>query len=667
MSFRILSCILVMDTNNKERKLAVIMFADIVGYTAMMQDNEALALLARERHRSAINEFVGSHQGEVVQYYGDGALLLFPSARKAVIAAHKIQTHLRIDPIIPVRIGIHLGEVTQDKDGIYGDCVNLASRIESIAVPGSVMFSDKVYSEISNNPDLPCVSYGEFEFKNVKRPISVYALHDSRIIIPSKNELISGKGKQKERVIALMPFQDLGVEEDYFAVGISEEIMNGLIRIDGLSVISTTSSKQIYDSGDQKLFKARSIGVSHLLEGKVRRAGRRVRVTVQLLNTSDGYHIWGERYDAELNDIFEVQDEIARKIINALQVNFKIGEPGNEVLDKPTQNMEAYTLYLKGMHHWKRNNPEDVTKALAIFQKALSLDDRFASAQCAISQCYSFLGSCGKLVPTDAYAKALNFAMNAIEKNPRLAEAHLAIANIKFYNFWDWKAAKISLEKAKSLGLHSAGLYQLFGLYYAAVGNPKTGVDEMRKALSLDPLSVPVLSTLGTLLLFNEQYEDALSVYDEVLNLEPSFRSVIQYKGIALYCQGQYDKAVTTLQEYHYRVNHPQKGLAGLTIAHFKKGDLDKVKAYLNRIHSRLDTEKSAAVEVDLAIVYAGIGEFERATYYLRRVYAQRLSVACMGVIWVMRCPCFKAMWESPYYKELSLEMGFEASEFKRN
>jgi adenylate cyclase len=256
----------------------------------------------------------------------------------------------------------------------------------------------------------------------------------------------------------------------------------------------------------------------------VRKAGDRVRVSVQLVNTADSFQLWAETYERNLDDIFEVQDEIARNVIHSLKVNFNLPTEENQVVAKPTENVDAYALFLKGMHHWKKHTPSDTEKAVEIFNEALGLDPQYSAAQCALSQCYSFLGSCGSIPPTDAYARALSYAMTAIENNPKLAEGHLAMANIKFFHFWDWEGAHASLLKAESLGLNSALFNQTYGLYLSSVRKLDQGVAKMQRPLELDPLSLQVMDTLTTLYIFNEQYDKAIFLYDEILELEPSFR-----------------------------------------------------------------------------------------------------------------------------------------------
>jgi TolB-like protein len=643
-----------------KRKLAAIMFADIVGYSAIMQENENKAKQLRDKSRQVIEEQVAVYAGEIIQYYGDGALIIFPSAKQSLMAAIVIQQTLQQEPVVPVRIGVHLGEIVHDHEGVFGDGVNIAARIESLAIAGSILFSDRVCQEITNHPNIKPISLGQFELKNINVPLQLFAIQEEGITIPKVSQLNVAKGRNISRSIAIMPFSNMAVpdEPDYFADGVSEEIINGLSKVEGIDVISRSTCHSILRSGEVPIEVGRRLKVSYFLEGSVRKIGNRVRVSVHLINTDDGYQQWAESYDHDLDNIFQVQDEIAHKVINSLKVNFEIPSQQKSVIEKATANIDAYTQHLKGIHYLKKGNPEEAKKAIEHFEQALAMDPDFTAAECALSRSYSYLGSCGALPPVSAYAKALKCVMSAIEKNRDFAEGHLAMANIKFFHFWDWDGARESLEKAVSLGLNSAELYQSFGLYYAAIGKPSQGILKMIKALELDPLSVQVMTMLGTLYLFNQEYQKAISTFDEILELEPGFRGALQYKGVALACLGRFDEALATFETYHQKVNHPQKALIGLIFCHHHFGHQEKVKELMNRLHTRLKEDYSTAVEVDLAIANAGIGDYDAALGFLESVYEKRLSIACMGMIWVMRCPYFMSLWSHPGYQNLLRKMG---------
>lgn len=640
------------------------MFADIMGYTAMMQSDEEGALQLRDKHRRILEEKVAAHGGEIVQYYGDGALCLFNSVKEAVTGAREIQYTLLQEPVVPHRIGIHVGDIVRDASGVFGDGVNVASRIESLAIAGSVLLSDKVHQELQNHPTLKTRSLGEFQLKNVKKPVEVFALVHEDIKVPEAKDLASHVAHRASSSIAVIPFECLesSQEDAYFADGLSEEIANGLSKVDGLSIIARATCDAIKNSGEDLFKVSQRYNVTHLLDGSVRSIGNQVKASVRLVNTADGYQVWSETFRGSLDEIFDLQENIAKNIVRSMRLNFNLQETSEPVLEKQTSNPEAHQLYLKGLHHWNKNNPESIGKASEFFSKALEADAGYSPAQCSMSHCYAFLGSCGMMQPTDAYAKALDYAMKAIETNPRNADAHLAIANIKFYHYWDWEGTKASLEKAESLGLNSSLLHQSFGLYYAATGEIVKGVRKMEQALGHDPLSIPVMTMLGTLYLFNSDFDKAIKVFDETLELEPSFRSALLYKGVALASQEKFEDALHAFQRYHELVDHPQKGINGLIIAYHAMGDYESSKEYLSRLNERLEAEPTAAVEIDLAISHAGIGNYDQATEFMNRVYEMRFSIACMGMIWIIRCPYFKGLWQTEGFKTLLTRMGLPDS-----
>jgi TolB-like protein/Tfp pilus assembly protein PilF len=644
------------------RRLAAIMFADIVGYTAMMQDNEAEARIVCSSFRSLLQNVLPPRSGEIVQFYGDGALIIFDSAKEAVLAALAIQQTALRDPTIPLRTGIHVGDVVHDESGVYGDGVNIASRIESMAIPGAVLLSEQVKREIENHPDIRTVPLGEYNLKNIKRPVRVHALRDDQITVPLPGQIHAESKASARTMVAVMPFTSFGPDDDstYFADGLSQEIVNGLTKVEGLSIISRSTCLAIQVDAPDPISVGKRLNVRNILEGSVRKAGTDIRVSVQLVNTADGSQLWSEKYDRRLDNVFEVQDEIAQLVVNGLKLNFDLDTKDRRIIARATDNVEAYNLYLKGLHHWNSRTPESGQKAVQLLEDALELDPEFPTAKCTLSQCYAYLGSCGVLPPRDAYGKALEHAMSAIERDPKMAEAHLALAVLKFYHLWDWIGTRASLDKAEALGLDSAEFHQVYGFYLAATGQPREGLPKVQRAVELDPLSVPTIYVLAALHFFCEEYDTALRLLDEIIELNPGFRGAYQVKGFALLMLDRHEEALTVLEQYHALVNHPLKGLMGLTLVHDRLGNEERVADFLARMYQRLDEEAGVAAEIDLALVCAGLGRFDKAIEHLNSVYDQRYSIACTGMIWILRCSYFSALWEQPGYKLLLERMGLE-------
>ena len=457
--------------SKKIRQLAAIMFADMTGYTALMEEDEQRANILRNRQRQTLENFIPGHNGKIIQYFGDGTLSIFGSAIDAVKSAIDIQKELQKEPKVKLRIGLHSGDIVYDSEGVYGDCVNVASRIEALSVPGAVLISDKVFDEVKNQVEIKTKMLGKFSLKNVTRQIEVYAIANEGLVIPTLAEISIKAGSEKS--IAVLPFVNMSAdpENEYFSDGISEEILNALTHVEGLRVTARSSSFSFKGKNEDVRQIGKTLGVNTVLEGSVRRAGKRMRINAQLVNTADGYHIWSEVYDSDIEDIFQVQDEISLKILTRLKENFAAETKNEPIVKPPTDNIEAYNLYLRGRYHWNKSTPEDIQKAISIFEKVIKLDPDFALPYCSISYCYSFMGSTGLMPPAEAYSKAKEYTLKAIEIDPNHAESHLSLATIKFFHNWDFDGAESSLNKALRLSLNSSLINQVHGWFLIAKGD----------------------------------------------------------------------------------------------------------------------------------------------------------------------------------------------------
>lgn len=353
------------------RMLAAIMFTDMVGYTALMQEDEKNAKILRDKHRDVLERLVSEHRGQILQYYEDGTLSIFGSAIEAAICGMKIQKELQEVPKVPLRIGIHAGDIVYDDEGVYGDGVNVALHIENISLPGSVLISEKINDELKNQKEVSSLYLGQYELKNVKQPTKIYALSNKGIVVPTP-EQIEGKISGPDYSIAVLPFVNLSAEKDneYFSDGITEELLNALAKVEGLSVTSRTSSFAFKGKNSDIREIGKKLGVKTVLEGSVRKYGDRVRVTAQLIDSENGYHKWSENYDKKLEDIFAVQDEIAVSIVDQLKKTMTLRKPSEGLVKVTTKNIDAYNLYLKGLFYWNKWAPDFVLKAITHFEEA---------------------------------------------------------------------------------------------------------------------------------------------------------------------------------------------------------------------------------------------------------------------------------------------------------
>jgi len=642
--------------NSGTRILAAIMFTDIVGYTAMMQKDESHAKRIRDKHRQVLEEKTLMHKGSVIQYYGDGTLSIFGSAVEAVNAAIIIQKELQANPVVPVKIGLHIGDIVYDDDGVFGDGVNIASRIENMSIPGSVLISDKINDELLNHPQFNTQSLGRFELKNVKQSVEVFALKSSGLTVPSDNEIEKAKVKSKKS-IAVLPFVNMSAdpENEYFSDGITEEILNALAQVDGLHVTSRTSSFAFKGKSTDIREIGKQLNVSTILEGSVRRAGKKVRITAQLISSADGYHIWSEVYDRDLEDIFAVQDEISLKISNTLQQKLSLDSKKEHMVKAPTNNLEAYNLLLKGKFHLNKWSPEDASQAIDCFSRAIKLEPEMAAAYSALGGVYTFLGAIGWKKPMEVFPLAEKNVNISLELDDQLAEAHMSDALVKFFYKLDMPAALKAFQEALNLNPASTEVRVYYTFYLNAMGKNLEALEILNEALAVDPLSINILVSIAKTYMHMEDYKNAMIYIDKIINLEPNNRSSYETKGWIYLFDGQLDKAITMFQLYSSQVPDPLKGITGLGYAYALSGDFEKAREYIDRIKKRAETDLDTQLDIDLAIVYVGLNEVDKAFYHMEKAFMQK-----HGVLFVYSHPGWERVREDPRFNELLEKIGFK-------
>jgi len=638
------------------RQLAAILFADMTGYTALMQENEQLARKKRQRLKDVLEETITRFYGKILQYYGDGSLSIFNSAIDSVHAAIEIQRQLQQEePKVALRIGIHTGDVTIEEESIYGDGVNLASRIESLAVPGGVFISERVYDDIRNQQHIQTRELGFFELKNVKQPIRVFAVANSGIVVPGRNE-VRGKTAAPINRLAVLPFVNMSAdpENEYFSDGITEELLNALTRVDGLQVTSRTSAFAFKGKNDDIRDIAIQLNVDKVLEGSVRKAGNRVRITAQLINAADGFHIWSETYDRNLVDIFEVQDEISGIIANKLKENLTVSRKSIPLVKAAVKNIDAYTLYLKGLHFRNKLTPADTRKAIECFKQAIAIEPNYAHAYAMVAQAYSCLGSWGQMIPHTAFEIAHQYADKALQLDDTVPESHIAKAMPYLYYEWKWQQAHDALQKAIQLNPGAADGYDLLGFYYIAMGQKELAVKTLEEAEQIDPLSPTIIKSLGTMYIFAERFDDAIRQAEKLLDINPQMRSSLEMKAWGIGMKGDWHTAMQLFEEVHRLTNHPLKGLMGLGYAYGKLGMRDKAMECIHKLELRQEQEPDTVIDGDLAAIWLSLEDLDKTFYYLNECIEKRMGpVACF-----IEYPPYKLVKADPRFEELKAKMG---------
>lgn len=513
-----------------ERKLAAVFSADVKGYSRLMGEDEEATIRTLTAYRELMTSCIQQHRGRVVDSPGDNLLAEFASAVDAVQGAVTIQKELKVrNAELPAsrqmhyRIGINIGDVVVEGERIYGDGVNIAARLESLAEGGGVCISEAVHMQIKNKLSLEYEYLGEREVKNIADPIQVYKVQlEAQTVTPSViQEQPTELPLPDKPSIAVLPFTNMSAdpEQEYFSDGITEDLITDLSKISGLFVIARNSTftykGQSVDVGEV----GRKLGVHYVLEGSVRKAGNRVRINVQLIDAPSGGHLWAERYDRELEDIFALQDDVTQKIVRALEVKLTAHEQGRVGLI-PTHNLEAYDYFLHGAGYLWRTTKETNTQARQLFEKALELDPEYAAA-------YAFLGFTYWMEwlfwsqDPQVLQRAFALGQKAVALDDSLPEAHSMLG-------WIYACKKqpeqaiVEGKRALVLNPNFADGYLWLGFSMSIVGKPEETIELVQKAVRLNP-STPFiyLACLGHAYYLLRRYEEAIAAQKKALALNP--------------------------------------------------------------------------------------------------------------------------------------------------
>ena len=538
-------------TEQKTRKLVAIMFTDIVGYTALMQRDEKAAMKVRVRHREVFEQQHESHQGKIIQYYGDGTLSIFESAVQAVECAIRIQRLLMEGELaVPLRIGLHIGDIVYDKTEIYGDGVNVTSRIESMGVVGAILLSGKLNDELKIQKQISTQSLGIFEFKNVINPVEVFSVTNEGFTIPSPADL-QGKFKQPIKSIAVLPFVNMSSSEEneFFSDGMTEELINALTKIKGLKVTSRTSSFFFKNKNIPITEIGLKLNVSTLLEGSIRLAGNRMRITTQLIDVADDFHFWSDTFDRSIEDVFAVQDEISLLIAERLREHLGHIEIEGHLVKAPDISIELYKRYLSSRYHMLKMTKPEIEKGLSILQEIITEEPDFAWAHLGIHLGYTLLGTIGLIPAGEAFTTAKPYLDKAIQLDEDLPECQLHLSWISFLQDWDLDAAYKHLNKVLEIR-PIVDYYQSMVTILVAEGKFKASLNYIETALQLDPFSEINYHLKGFVLYAQENYEEAIEHFKKSVSLKSGSQVSLLYWGQALLLQGREREGLAFFQDF---------------------------------------------------------------------------------------------------------------------
>jgi adenylate cyclase len=689
------------------RKLAAIMFTDMVGYSALAQRDDELALELLEEHRRLLRGIFPRFHGSEIKTIGDGFLVEFHSALEAVQCAVEIQRALskRNDDVplerrVEIRVGVHIGDVVHRNGDVYGDGVNIASRIEQLAGAGGICVSMDVERQIRSTLEVRLEKLAPTELKNISIPMDLFRIilpWEKRAPIVAQSETASTPASRKflgtavvlfvllmigvgwwwsdrprrtpsspaaatassaaaeipAKSIAVLPFENLSRDPDnaFFTEGVQDEILTRLAKVADLKVIARTSTQKFKSTPENLPDIAKQLGVANILEGSVQKAGDQVRVNVQLINALTSAHIWAEIYDRKLTDIFAVESDIAKSIADALRA--KLSSSAEHVLaSRPTDNPEAHELYLKGRYFWNRRTGENLKKAADYFQQAIGKDPRYALAYSGLADCHVLLPAYPELGsnPRDELPKALDAARKAVELDDTLGEAHTSLARALASNL-QLSAAMSEFKRAIELNPNYATAHQWFGECLQSQGRVEEALAELKRAQALDPLSLIINAVLGFAFDTVGKSDEAIAQLHKTIEMDPNFANARGMLGNVLEHRGQLKEAVVEYEKCSGFLGSDPIDLAQLAAAYFLIGRKAEAQQLWDRLKSL--SERQYVPAYSMAVVQLAFGDKDEAIRLLEKSYEDHAPFDSADLGWILVDHRLDPLRDDPRFKKL--------------
>ena len=596
------------------RHLVAVMFTDIVGYTALMGDDEQKAFTYLARNRDLQKPVIEQFNGRLIKELGDGLMATFDTVSDAVAAAIKIQNDCKSLNLFQLRIGIHQGEVVFEGGDVFGDTVNIASRIQAIAEPGGIYISENVRNNVSNKKEFHTKFIKDHTLKNVKEPVRVYEIIAAESAPSSSRELQETSFPITDKSIAVLPFVNMSndPEQEYFCDGISEEIINALTQLNNLRVISRTSAFAFKNKNADAREIGKILNVSTLLEGSVRKSGKHLRITTKLVRVTDGSHLWSNRYDREMEDIFSIQEDIAGNVATALQG--VLTDKEKDAIRRPETSVEAYEYYLKGrqlLHNL------ELKQSVIMFGKAVALDANYALAYTGLADAHSWLYEWEGSNNADCIA-AERFSWTALSLAPDLSESHSSRGYVLSLSK-KYDEAEKEFKEAIRLNPNSFSTYYLYGRACFANGQFSKSAEMFRKASEVN----------------REDYQSLLMLSQSLRVLENDEADVVAREGV------ERARKQLKLKPDDSRI------LSLVSTSLFEIGERDEAYEWMNKA-MRLYPD-DAGVLINGACLFAKDNKKEEALNLLEMAVGKGFGKRD----WIMNDPDYNSLRDEPRFKAL--------------
>ncbi len=679
----------------EQRKLAAIMFTDMVGYSALTQRSESRALRLLEEHNQLLRPIFAKFGGKEIKTIGDAFLVEFSSALDAARCSMEIQkilfernARIASDEHIQVRIGLHVGDIVYKGNDVFGDGVNIAARIEPLANPGGVCLSEDVARQIQNKIELPLFEFGRRELKNIELPVKIYAImlpwESSQLHFSNRLSALVAGGRMRrvgyalavsiiiaayfllkpqassdqfsKNRVAVLPFVNISADthDEYFADGMTEEMIASLSKISGLSVIARTSVTKYKGATLNVAQIGNELMVGTILEGSVRKAMEKARITVNLIDAATQKQLWSMDYDREIKDVFAIQSEIAERVTEAMKVQLLASEKA-QIGQSGTNNMQAYELLLVGRSYFNQRTPESVQKSLELFQQAIKQDPAFAAAYSSLADSYSLLAvGYGSLSVLEALPKAKEAALKAIALNENLAEAHASLAYVLFRLAWDWKGAEKEFKRAIELQPSYARAHETYALYLAMQKRLDEALFEMKRASELDPLSPSVGTGLSRVLQFRGELDEAIMQCKKTIDRHPEYAEAHFALAMILSQKGHFDESLVEFKRASELSGKRPIILAVQAYLYKKMGKKAESRQVLDELLMR--AKATYIPHVVLGEAYIAVGEIDRAFESFDKAYQERDPILQYFKIDGL----YDELKTDPRYKTLLTKIGLE-------
>lgn len=693
-------------SSSKKRRLAAIMFADIVGYTAMMQQNESKAAQIIQRFHQLLKDKVAQFNGQIIQFYGDGCLGIFDSSVDAVHCGIDVQLACKEGMPIPLRIGLHSGDIFMQDENIFGDSVNITSRIESMGVPGAILLTKKLRDEVKNHPEFQLSSLGFFEFKNLEESIEVFAVANEGLTVPNPKNL---KGKFKEttpstntkkwlipiigllllmaaslvafnffsdqqstsksenksteapipvkdfKSIAILPFDNINgtSEKDYLSSGFSDEVRSRLASLKNIKVISRSSSV-FYKSQEMPLVEiGKKLSATHILTGQVKWIDNKIIVNVELNNAKNDELEWSAPFEINQSDLSSLEPSITAAVIEQMKLPID-SEQSQALANVQPVAADIYDKWLRSWHYLQDYTPDKIQKAYQIAENIIKEDSTYASAYYVLG--YTHLINAvwfGSSNPSEDLEKAERLFSKGIAIDPNNALCYEGMSNVKLFYNWDFESSEEAVQKALSLGGERAALSAILIKFYN--GEFDTAIERLAHHKEIDPLSIYHDFIQGRILFFKGKTERAKKILRDGIRL---YGLVDYYHSLGkVYLNtGDFGLAIPTLEKGLQELgkNHPPL-MADLAIAYAKKGEKERVNQVLEILETIYNEGGGGSPAFYCGQIYSGLGETEKAFEWLEKAFDRRET----EMVWLKIEPQFDNLRQDPRFNDLIQRVGF--------